>query len=136
MSKEKRRLLFITAPLILTAALILGFVLDHALGGGRAGDLIATLVLNITAFVWIRYDSDDRGYKLHWFFPYAVVIFGTLALIYYLFRSRGFAGGLRSVGWMVIYAFVLLIVATVVALLVGMVLVLIGIVPADSFPGN
>lgn len=113
----------------LVAALLGGLVLDSTAREPRAGDLLGTIALNIVVFIWIRHDSRERGYKLHSLFPYVVVIFGLLALIYYLFRSRGFPDGLFSTGWMLLYGAALIIAATIVTLLIGVVLVLIGVLP-------
>ena len=59
--------------------------------------IVFTFGYGLAILAWCRLDSRERGYALSPRFPYAVVIFGTLSLIFYLFRSRGFDGGMRAV---------------------------------------
>ena len=61
----------------------------------------------VVIFMWYRKDTDTIGYRRGPILNVAVVAFALLALPYYFFRSRGFAGGLKGtaavvlvlVGW-------------------------------------
>ena len=78
-----------------------------------------------------RLDSRERGYPLSPRFPYAVVIFGTLSLIFYLFRSRGFARGLGSAAIFFAFLIALFIIDAVFA---AIVLVLISLITRTPLP--
>ena|SRR2546422_11110501 len=56
---------------------------------------ISSLVL-VLAWFWI--DARDRGYKASIVLRVAMLFLAVVALPYYLFRSRGFVGGLKSLG--------------------------------------
>jgi len=130
---KKRWLLFVYAPAVTVVSLVIGIIIDYYAGGSRVGDIIGTIALNIVAFVWIRLDSSERDYKLHRLFAYAVVIFGTLALIYYLFRSRGFRGGMISALWLLLYIVLLIIGSMIIGLIIMLILVLVGLLPVEIF---
>ncbi len=83
--------------------------------------IITVFGWNIGIFAWIRADSRKRGFSLHPKFSYAVVLFGILAFIYYLFRSRGFVNAWPALG----YAFLFVLSADAVAIFFGIVLFVI-----------
>jgi amino acid transporter len=70
------------------------------------------------AFAWIRADSEERGYKLQRLFPVAVAIFGALALIYYLFKSRVFVAAMSSIGWLLLYCICLFLAIMIILAIV------------------
>lgn len=84
---------------------------------------IGTFGFGLAILAWCRFDSRERGYPLSAKFPYAVVIFGTLSLIFYFFRSRGFAGGLialsLSIAFLIGIVIIDLIVATIAIILIS-----------------
>ena len=130
---EKRWILFIYLPTFFTASTTLGLYFDERGGVFKTINLISILVLNILEFMWCRIDSRERSYKLHRFFSYSVIIFGILAVIYYLFRSRGFRGGLVSVAWILLYAVLLVLTIIVVSATIVLALILFGVKP-PGFP--
>ncbi len=130
---EKRWILFVFAPLVWVAYLVFGIIFEADRGLSRIIDLIAGIALNILTFAWCRTDSEERGYSLHRFFPIATIIFGFLALLYYLFRSRGFRGGAISTGWFALYAVCSIIASGIVAMTILLALVMTGAVSADIF---
>lgn len=130
---EKRWLLFVYVPIFVVAIMLFGAIFEDHRGISRVVDVMGTLGLNILAFAWCRIDSRERGYKLHRYFSYAVVILGTLALLYYLFRSRGFRRGLVSTGWLVLYILLCLVAALIVATVILVVLAVIGVMPSKIF---
>ena len=125
---EKRWLLFVYVPIFVSVCSILGIVFEEHKGFSLLVDIALALGLNIFELMWCRMDSRERGYELHRHFTFAVVIFGVLALLYYLFRSRDFREGLISIGWLVLYVIALLVVSSVVSGLVVMVFVVTGAV--------
>lgn len=113
------------------ACLVVGLIFDDDKGFSRIIDIFLTLGLNIFAFAWCRNDAGERGYKLHRFFSYAVVILGTLALLYYLFRSRGFRRGLVSTGWLVLYVILCFGISMIIAAALVLIAVFAGVVPGE-----
>lgn len=85
-------------PLI---ALVFGF-LEYGPGRGpAAGSMMTTLhaLLSLTIVVaWFRLDARRREYRSSIVLTVAMVCLTVFALPYYLLRSRGFAGGLKSLG--------------------------------------
>ncbi len=131
-STEKRRLLFIYLPAFILVSLIASIAIDELAGENRVMDIVMSLGLNISAFAWCRMDSRERGYDLHRFFPFAIIIFGFLALLYYLFRSRGFRGGLIATGWLILYVVLCLAAVILVGLIIVTVLLLTGLVSSEA----
>ncbi|HRI04884.1 MAG TPA: hypothetical protein PLL77_14185 [Pyrinomonadaceae bacterium] len=130
---DKRWVLFVYIPIFLLFFSTVGILIDNDKGFGRITDLIGGLVLNIFTYVWIRMDSQERRYELHRFFSYAVVVFGTLALIYYLFRSRGFRGGVVSLGWLLLYVIPTFLFVMIVSAVIVLALVMAGAVSPNVF---
>jgi hypothetical protein len=128
---EKRRLLFVYFPIFLLVTLPFALVLDENSGATRILDVVVTIGINIAAFAWCRVDSRQRGYELHKLFPFAIIVFGALALLYYLFRSRGFLRGLISIAWLLLYAVVCFGVVFIVVMIVVFALALGGILPPE-----
>jgi hypothetical protein len=125
---EKRWLLFIYVPIFVSVCSILGIIFEEHKGFSLLIDIALALGLNVFELMWCRMDSRERGYALHRHFTFAVVIFGVLALLYYLFRSREFRVGLISTGWLVLYVVALVVVSSVVSGLAITVLILAGAV--------
>ena len=51
------------------------------------------LVWTFFSFAWYRFDSEDRGFPRRWFLNAMIISMSAFAFPYYLFRTRGFAGG-------------------------------------------
>ena len=132
-SAEKRWILFLYVPVAFLVIIVLGVVFENDKTIASIFDIVATLALNVLAFAWCRVDADERGYELHRFFPFAMIIFGTLTLLYYIFRSRGFVGGLTSTGWLVLYTACCFVVSTLIGGLIILLLVQVGVVPGGVF---
>ena len=128
-SSEKRWLLFVYFPVTLLLHLVIGITLDHYQpGAGKAGDFVFGIAANVIIYIWCRLDSDERRYELHRLFRYAVVILGVLALLYYLFRSRGSVGGLRLLAGLVVYIVCCYVIVTIIALFIFLILIATGLV--------
>jgi len=130
---QKRRLLFIYIPIFASVGFLAALGFEDSKGTSRLIDLLLTLGLNYAAYVWIRIDSEESGYELHYVFAFAVIILGLLALLYYLFRSRGFRGGLISTGWFLLYAATCFVATIILSLVISIALVLVGILPPEVF---
>ena len=65
--------------------------------GGSLFTLHVVLSLAVV-FVWFSMDARERAYRPSTFLQIAMVALTSLALPYYLFRSRGVAGGFRALG--------------------------------------
>jgi hypothetical protein len=122
MSPEKRRLLFLYFPGLQLLFLIGALTLQQFKGVAELFDILFAIAGNVVIYVWCRIDARERSYELHRHFPFAVIILGLLTLLYYLFRSRGFEGGIKATGLLIIYLVVLyvaMIVLTFVVILTG-----------------
>jgi heme/copper-type cytochrome/quinol oxidase subunit 4 len=126
---EKRWLLFVWVPLFTIAFEMVGMIMPQKSDLSTLISLFLAIGLNVAAFAWCRMDSRERRYELHRFFPFAVIIFGWLALIYYLFRSRGARGGLISTAWFALYAILLFLGAIIVDTILLTALMVFGIIP-------
>nr|WP_165583075.1 energy transducer TonB [Dyella soli] len=68
-------------------------------------DLLYALMVSLLLFVWYRVDSSERNFRRTYGLNVAMVAFSFMALIYYLFRSRGGRSGARAtfvvvLGWL------------------------------------
>ena len=61
--------------------------------------LIATVAYGVSILVWCSVDARDRGFPLGFGFRLFIVLFGVLALIFYLFKTRGLREGFVAVGY-------------------------------------
>ena len=131
-SREKRWLLFLYFPGSLLVYFLFAIIFDHYQPGtGKGFDIVFGIVSNLMAFAWCRIDSRERGYELHRLFAYAIVFLGVLALIYYVFRSRGLLGGLAAVGWLLVYVSCTYIVVLLISVFVFIVLIATGVVSSE-----
>ena len=108
---------------IVIAILSAGFIRNSFITGILS--IINVLGWGVCILAWIKADSRLRGYALHRHFPLIVVIFGTVALIYYLFRSRGFVQGLVGLAYFVLFALLTLTVSIISAMIVMIITVMI-----------
>ena len=81
-----------------------------SISSGAAGELVApdqpigiinllsALVTLGLIFAWYRLDARDLGYRRTALLNAMVIAVALIAVPYYLFRSRGFARGLRATG--------------------------------------
>ncbi len=93
--------------------------------------IVFTFGYGLAILGWCRLDSRERGYPLSPRFAYAVVIFGTLSLIFYLFRSRGFAGGIRAAALFFASVIGLFIIDSIVAVIV---IILMSVITGTPLP--
>ena len=130
---EKRWLLFVYVPVFTTFLVTVSVIFEQDQGLTSLVNVLLTLGLNIFAFVWCRIDGRERTYEFHQLFPVAVIILGLVAVLYYLFRSRGLQGGLISTGWLLLYMAVCFVMITIVGVIVLIVLALTGVISPEIF---
>lgn len=85
--------------LLPATALVFGCLEYGPEGGPAAGSslvVIHALLALAIVFVWFLRDAKARGYKASVALKLVMPVFTFAALPYYLFRSRGLAGGLRA----------------------------------------
>jgi hypothetical protein len=91
---------------------------------------VANLYVNgLAVYSWIKTDSLERDIALPSWFVYVVLFFGVLALIWYLFKSRGFPEGLKSTGFFVLY-----IIGVYAAVFFVAILVVLAMLPFTGIP--
>jgi hypothetical protein len=130
---EKRWLLFVYVPVFTTFLVTMSVIFEQDQGLTSLVNVLLTLGLNIFAFVWCRIDGRERNYKFHQLFPVAVIILGLVAVLYYLFRSRGFSGGLVSTGWLLLYMAACFVMVTIVGVIMLIVLASTGVISPEIF---
>lgn len=86
------------------------------------------IMLNILLFAWCYYDAREKRFSLGAGWKIAIVLLGVLALIPYLFSSRGFLGGLKAVGLAIVLAITMLFAVT----MIGVILEYL-VAPASSY---
>ncbi len=89
--------------------------------------LLTAIGWGIGMLYWCTADARERGTELTYGQKIAVVALGLLAVIWYLFHSRGGHGGFKAIGWLLLYALVGFVVNMIVAAVVLMVLHVTGI---------
>ena len=63
--------------------------------------------------LWCSLDSRERNENLGQGFRILLIVFGALALLFYLFKSRGFKKGLVSTGYALLFFLGLVIVGSI-----------------------
>ena len=130
-STEKRWLLFVVLPISMLVYVLLIPLVDASAGAAKLVDIVFIILENLAVFIWCGLDSRERGYKLHRLFGFAVIFLGLVALVYYLFRSRGLRGGFVSFGWLLVYIIGCYVVVLFAALVIYAGLVGGGVVPSS-----
>ena len=129
-STEKRQILFIYIPVLAFVSLLV----DMMLGTNQivsVFDLAAGIALNFLGLMWAKVDAGERRYELSRYFTVAVLLLGVFAIVYYLFKSRGFEKGLAATGLMVVYFIGVVFVIGILTGLIAAVLVSAGLLPSS-----
>ena len=74
--------------------------------------LAAAISIGFFILWWCKIDSLERSYELKPGFRILIVLFGAFALIFYLFKSRGFRNGLVAVSYALLIFIGLIIINT------------------------
>lgn len=104
MRKVETKLL-VALPLM---ALVFGCLEYAPLRGPERGSWLLTLhavASLVLVFAWFLVDERRRGYKASIVLKISMVVLTVVALPFYLFRSRGLAGGFKALGWSIIVFF-------------------------------
>lgn len=91
--------------------------------------LLTAIGWGVGMLYWCKIDADDRNEQLSTGLQLAIVGFGLFALIYYLFKTRGSQGGVKAMGWLLLYASVAYLVVVALGSVALRVLPLAGISP-------
>jgi hypothetical protein len=83
--------------------------------------IFTALGYTVGTLIWCHIDARERGISLGPGFRFLAILLGPLALIYYLFRSRGFARGFIAVGWMLAFVVILFVVNIVVNVVLALI---------------
>ena len=127
---DKRTILYIYIPVLAFVSLLVDMILGTNQIVG-VFDLAAGIALNVLGLMWAKIDAAERRYELSPHFTLAVVLLGFVAIIYYLFKSRGFEKGLAATGLMVLYFIGLVVIIGIAAGLIAAVLVSAGLLPSS-----
>ena len=128
---EKRKILLIYIPLAAFLSMMSGIIFGQDQTVGLV-QLLFGVVINVLALLWVKNDADERHYALSRYFVFAVVLFSVLAIVCYLFRSRGLSAGLISTGWLISYIVGLLFALIVVGSLLTLLMVATGLIGEPS----
>ena len=131
---EKRKILLIYIPLAAFLSMMSGIVFGQNQAVGLV-NLLFGVVINVLALLWVKIDADERHYELSRFFTFAVVLFSILAIIYYLFRSRGVTRGLISTGLLISYVVGVIFALVVVGSIITVLMVAAGLLPRSILDG-
>jgi hypothetical protein len=95
---------------ILIGAVLWNVASDICLWAGGFSQQVGGLVLLIFAvgnavaiLLWCHQDATEYGVKLGPGFRILTILLGPIALVYYLFKSRGFVRGLVATGYAALY---------------------------------
>jgi hypothetical protein len=99
-----RGLNFRFAGLLIVVGLVEGIVAARLYRGPslEPAQVAIAVVNSFLVFVWYRNDSIERSYWPSRLLSVALAGATILALPYYLFKTRGFKGGLSALGFLVL----------------------------------
>lgn len=76
---------------------------------------LASFLLSITTFAWFLTDTREYGYKVSWILKLMVILLPPIAVLYYLFKYKGFKRTLLSIvkffGFLFVYLLFLYVLA-------------------------
>ena len=78
---------------------------------------VGLICTSLLVLAWCYFDSVERRAPFYPWLRVVILFFGLFALFIYLFKSRGFSGGLRAAGRAVLWCIGLLAVAVASAFL-------------------
>ncbi|MBX7169526.1 MAG: hypothetical protein K1X72_01140 [Pyrinomonadaceae bacterium] len=82
--------------------------------------LATAIVIGIFILWWCKVDSLERNYELKTIFRFLIVLFGAFALIFYLFKTRGFSNGLIAFGYVLLILFGLMMANVIITIVCSM----------------
>jgi hypothetical protein len=120
MNAKRMVLLEIVVLFVVLTMLQVGFARNRVLA--EVLSVLGIFGYGIGILAWCKADSVERGDSLGSWFPYIIVLFGTLGFVYYLFRSRGFPKALASFGYFILFAVGTFVVSMVFGIVLGIVM--------------
>ena len=96
-NKEKREIIILVC--IFSAVSTFFTLLFDKTGLEQVIGLATAISIGFFILWWCKLDSLERNYELKSGFRILIVLFGAFALMYYLFKSRGFRNGLVAVSY-------------------------------------
>jgi len=125
--KEKRKVLIIlgVAQIVVTLA---GVVLGRFEAVSSFIAILSAVGWAVGILAWIKIDAEQRAEDVSSGLRFAIIILGVFALAYYLFKTRGLAGGLKGLGWTLLYFLAFFLVYFVLVVLIFSIFRLTGVV--------
>jgi hypothetical protein len=81
--------------------------------------LITTMAYGVAILWWCLVDARERNIPMGLGLRVVIVLFGIIALVYYLFKSRGMRQGFISTGYTFLLLIAMFIVSTLVVIIFG-----------------
>ncbi len=127
---QKRRVLIIlgVAQVVVTLA---GVVLGRFEAVSAFIAILSAVGWAVGILAWINIDAEERAEDLSSGLRFAIIILGVFALAYYLFKTRGAVGGLKGLGWTLIYFLAFFVVYFI---LVVIVFTILGLASVEKIP--
>ena len=114
--RPKRSLLIVSAifSAVLGPAILLPEEITPQL---RIIKFVGVICVSLLVLAWCYFDSLERHKPLYPWLRVVILFFGLFALFIYLFKSRGFNQGIRSVGMALLFCLGMLAVSVASAFL-------------------
>ena len=84
-------------------------------------DLVFAVFFTVAVFLWCQIDARERGAAVGPFFAIGLLVFGPFAVMYYLFRTRGFQRGLVAIAWMLFFGLVVFIASFIELIILSLI---------------
>lgn len=124
--KTQKYIVIVASYLLLVFATLISIIFARNIYVSSSVTCLLVFGYGLAIYSWCQFDSRERGFQLSDWFSYLVVLFGTLALVYYLFRSRGFLRGLVALGLFILLIIGMLLIEVIFGIFLGIVMVLLG----------
>jgi len=111
----KKRVLIGLLVLAACEGVVMVFVPEVA-QTGSAAQLASTLPFLFLILLWCHYDAADHDFSLGRLMAVSLVLFMAIAFPIYLFRSRGFFSGLKTLALACLFLGALAATATIAAI--------------------
>ena len=124
---RKRKVLIIlgVAQIVVTLA---GVVLGRFEAVSAFIAILSAVGWAVGILAWIKIDAEERAEDVSSGLRFAIIILGVFALAYYLFKTRGLVGGLKGIGWTLLYFLAFFVVYFVLVVILFTILGLAGVV--------
>ena len=86
-----------------------------------AVSILTAIGYTVGTLIWCHIDAQERNINLGPGFRILLIVLGPIALIYYLFKSRGFFRGFISLGWMTAFFVLILLLNMITSLILALI---------------